>query len=86
MTVFGKQDSADSMDRLNGFSKNSIPLPAYDKKVDEILSCREDSSATLSRSAPKPADTEPINIVFSYEHSPQNRAQGIGKPSKKTKA
>ncbi|CAF1138870.1 unnamed protein product [Adineta ricciae] len=86
LTVFGKQDSADSVDRLNSFSKNSIPLPVYDRKVDEILSNRDDSSATLSRSAPKPADTEPINIVFSYEHSPQNRPQGIGKPPKKTKA
>ncbi|UJR10439.1 hypothetical protein I4U23_014643 [Adineta vaga] len=92
LTVFGKQGSADSVDRMNNLPKNSIQLPAYDKNVEDTLSNQDESSATLSKPAPKQPDTEPIKIVFRYDPSPlnqgssQNKVQGTGKVSKKTKA
>jgi len=68
MVVFGKQDSAESIDKINNLSSYPISTSANERKADDTLSNREDSSK------PK-VEPEPINIAFRYEPTPLKKSR-----------
>jgi hypothetical protein len=70
MVVFGKQDSAESIEKINNLSSYPLTTSENERKGDDTLSNREDSSK------PK-IEPEPINIAFRYEPPPlkQSRSQ-----------
>ncbi|CAF1127974.1 unnamed protein product, partial [Adineta steineri] len=81
MVVFGKQGSAESVDKLHNFTSNPLSISMNERKIDDVLANRDDSSATLSKLIPKQLpDGEPINIVFRCDPTPYQQATLPNRP------
>jgi len=79
MMVFGKQNSAESLDKSNNSTSRSIAASINDKKSDEILSNQDTSSTTISRLVPIQQDNIPMNLISRYDATISNQLTTINK-------
>lgn len=77
--VFGKQNSAESIDKSNNSTSRSIAGSISDKKSDEILSNQDTSSTTISRLLPIQQDNIPMNFISRYDATISNQLTTINK-------
>jgi hypothetical protein len=78
MMVFGKQNSAESVEKINNYTSRPIPVQTNERRTDDISSTQESSSSILTKLLPIQPDNIPMNLISRYETmTSMNRIQTV---------
>lgn len=70
MSVFGKQNSAEALEKLNNLTARSMSTSMNERKADEIISHHEIfSPSPISKLQPIQPDNYPVHILGRYDTS-----------------
>ena len=70
MSVFGKQNSAEALEKLNNLTARSMSTSVNERKADEIISHHDIfSPSPISRLQPIQPDNYPVNLLGRYDPS-----------------
>jgi hypothetical protein len=75
MMVFGKQNTADIVEKTSSISSRSFHLSMNERKQDDSTSTQDNSSTIVSKLHPIPSDNMSLNLAARYDLSPLNRSQ-----------
>lgn len=79
MTVFGKQNSAEALEKLNNLTARSLAPSVSDRRADETSPHHEVSSPPISRLHPIQPDNYPVNLIARYDSSTLSQLTPINK-------
>ena len=79
MTVFGKQNSAEALEKLNNLTARSLAPSVTDRKVDETLTHPEVYPSPISKLHPIHPDNYPVNLIARYDSSTLSQLTSINK-------
>jgi len=77
MMVFGKQNTADVVEKTSSASSRSFHLSINERKPDDSTSNQDNSSTIASKLHPIQSDNMSLNLAARYDLSPLNRSQTV---------
>jgi len=73
--IFGKQNTADVVEKTSSISSRSFHLSMNERKQDDSTSTQDNSSTIVSKLHPISSDNMSLNLAARYDLSPLNRSQ-----------
>lgn len=77
MMVFGKQNSAEAIEKSNNSISRSVLASINDRKADDSSSNQDSTSTTISRLLPIQPDNIPMNLISRYDATISNQLTSI---------
>jgi len=79
MMVFGKQNTAEIVEKTNLVSSRSFHLSINERRQDDSASIQDNSSTIVSKLHPIQSDNMSLNLAARYDLSSLNRSQTMVK-------
>lgn len=79
MMVFGKQNSTESLEKLNSLTARSMAATVMERRNDETPSSQENVSLPNSKLSPLQPDNAAINLVSRYETPTGNQILSLNR-------
>jgi len=77
--VFGKQNTAEIVEKTNLVSSRSFHLSINERRQDDSASIQDNSSTIVSKLHPIQSDNMSLNLAARYDLSSLNRSQTMVK-------